>query len=219
LRDYRGATSTHDSATMATTHTITHSEILQMAEAVSQEKGLDKAVIFSAIEAALATATRRRHEEDIDARVSIDQDSGEYDSFRVWHVIADDEEVEFPDHQIPLTEAQKKHPDIEVGATIEAPLANVEFGRIAAQAAKQVILQKVREAVREQTAERYKDKRGVLLSGTVKRLDRGNAVIDLGDSEALLPRGRHDSAARACAPATASARCCWTSTPRRAARN
>jgi len=173
---------------MATTHTITHSEILQMADAVSQEKDLDKAVIFSAIEAALATATRRRHPDDIDARVSIDQDTGEYDSFRVWEVIADDDELEFPDRQIALSDAQKEHPDIEVGGAIEKPLENVEFGRIAAQAAKQVIFQKVREAVREQTAERYKDKRGVLISGTVKRLDRGNAIIDLGDSEALLPK-------------------------------
>jgi len=173
---------------MATTHTITHSEILQMAEAVSQEKDLDQAVIFSAIEAALATATRRRHGDVIDARVSIDQGSGEYDSFRVWEVIADDDEMEFPERQITLTEARKKHPDIEVGGTVEAPLPNVEFGRIAAQAAKQVIFQRVREAVREQTAERYKDKRGVLVSGSVKRLDRGNAIIDLGDSEALLPR-------------------------------
>ncbi|MDD9821538.1 MAG: transcription termination factor NusA [Gammaproteobacteria bacterium] len=173
---------------MATTHTITHSEILQMADAVSQEKGLDKDVIFSAIEAALATATRKRHDDDIDARVSIHQDSGEYDSFRVWEVVEDDDEFEFPDRQIKLSDARKQQPDIEVGGFVEEPMDNVEFGRIAAQAAKQVIMQKVREAVREQTAERYKDQRGVLISGTVKRLDRGNAIIDLGDSEALLPK-------------------------------
>ena len=173
---------------MATTHTITHSEILQMADAVSQEKGLDKDVIFSAIEAALATATRKRHDDDIDARVSIHQDSGEYDSFRVWEVVEDDDEFEFPDRQIKLSDARKRQPDIEVGGFVEEPMDNVEFGRIAAQAAKQVIMQKVREAVREQTAERYKDQRGVLISGTVKRLDRGNAIIDLGDSEALLPK-------------------------------
>jgi len=167
---------------------ITHSEILQMAEAVSQEKGLDKEVIFSAIEAALATATRKRHDGDIDARVSIHQNTGEYDSFQVWEVVADDDELEFPDRQKTISEARKKNPDIEVGGSVEEPMANVEFGRIAAQAAKQVIMQKVREAVREQTAERYKDKRGVLISGTVKRLERGHAIIDLGDSEAILPK-------------------------------
>jgi len=166
---------------------ITHNEILQMAEAVSQEKGLGKEVIFSAIEAALATATRKRHDDDIDARVSIHRNTGEYDSFRVWEVVADGE-VEFADRQIAVSDAQKSHPGIEVGGSVEQPMANVEFGRIAAQAAKQVIMQKVREAVREQTAERYKDKRGVLISGTVKRLERGHAIIDLGDSEAILPK-------------------------------
>ena len=168
--------------------TISNNEILQMAEVVSREKDLDKEIIFSAIEAALATATRKWHHDEIDARVSIYRDTGDYDSFRVWNVLPDDEEVEFPDHQIALADAQKTHPDIKVGETIEQPMEKVEFGRIAAQAAKQVIMQKVREAEREQTASRYRDKFGVLLSGTVKRVERGNAIIDLGDSEAFLPR-------------------------------
>ncbi len=167
---------------------ITNNEILLMAEVVSREKDLDKEIIFNAIEAALATAARKWHDGDIDARVSIHRDSGDYDSFRVWEVVADDDEMEFPDQQIALSEALKTHPHIEVGGTIEAPMDKVEFGRIAAQAAKQVIMQKVREAVRLQTAERYQDKFGVLISGTVKRLERGNAIIDLGDTEAILPK-------------------------------
>ena len=168
--------------------TITNNEILLMAEVVSREKDLEREIIFNAIEAALATATRKWHSGDIDARVSIYRDSGDYDSFRVWEVLPDDEEVEFPDRQIALAEALQTHPDIEAGGTVETPMDKVEFGRIAAQAAKQVIMQKVREAVREQTAERYQDKFGVLISGTVKRLERGNAIIDLGDSEAILPK-------------------------------
>ena len=168
--------------------TITNNEILLMAEVVSREKDLEREIIFNAIEAALATATRKWHSGDIDARVSIYRDTGDYDSFRVWEVLPDDEEVEFPDRQIALAEALQTHPDIEVGGTVETPMDKVEFGRIAAQAAKQVIMQKVREAVREQTAERYQDKFGVLISGTVKRLERGNAIIDLGDSEAILPK-------------------------------
>ena len=168
--------------------TITNNEILLMAEVVSREKDLEREIIFNAIEAALATATRKWHSGDIDARVSIYRDTGDYDSFRVWEVLPDDEEVEFPDRQIALAEALQTHPDIEAGGTVETPMDKVEFGRIAAQAAKQVIMQKVREAVREQTAERYQDKFGVLISGTVKRLERGNAIIDLGDSEAILPK-------------------------------
>ena len=167
---------------------ITNNEILLMAEVVSREKDLEKEIIFNAIEAALATATRKWHSGDIDARVSIHRDTGDYDSFRVWEVIPDDEEVEFPDQQFLLSEAQKTHPGIESGDVIEEPMDKVEFGRIAAQAAKQVIMQKVREAVRSQTAERYQDKFGVLLSGTVKRMERGNAIIDLGDTESILPK-------------------------------
>ena len=168
--------------------TISNNEILLMAEVVSREKDLGKEIIFNAIEAALATATRKWHDGDIDARVNIHRDTGDYDSFRVWEVLPDDAEVEFPDHQILLAEALPNHPSIAAGEMIEQPMDKVEFGRIAAQAAKQVIMQKVREAVRQQTAERYQDKFGELLSGTVKRLERGNAIIDLGDSEAILPK-------------------------------
>ena len=156
-----------------------------MAEVVSREKDLDKEVIFKAIEAALATATRKWHPDDIDARVSIHRDTGDYDSYRVWEVVAD-EELEFPDRQIGLSEAKESDEEIEIDDIIEESMEKVEFGRIAAQAAKQVIMQKVREAERHQTAERYRDKLGMLVSGTVKRMDRGNVIVDLGDAEAVL---------------------------------
>ncbi|WP_423906298.1 transcription termination factor NusA [Candidatus Spongiihabitans sp.] len=165
---------------------ITSNDILLMAESVSQEKDLDKEIIFSAIEAALATATRKWHPGDIDARVSIHQDTGEYDSYRVWEVIADEAEVEFPDQQIPLSEARESDPELNVEDLIEEPIEKVEFGRISAQAAKQVMWQKLREAERNQIAKRYQDKFGMLVSGTVKRLDHGNVIVDLGDAEALL---------------------------------
>ncbi len=167
---------------------ITNNEILLMVEVVSREKDLEKDVIFSAIEAALATATKKWHPGDIDARVSIHTDTGDYDSYRVWEVIDDDAELESADRQIPLSEARENYPDLNVEDMIEEPMEKVEFGRIAAQAAKQVIMQKVREAERNQIAERYKDKFGTLISGTVKRMDHGNAIIDLGDAEASLPK-------------------------------
>ncbi len=167
---------------------ITNNEILLMAEVVSREKDLDKEIIFKAIEAALATATRKWYSGEIDARVSIHRDTGDYDTFRVWEVISDDEEVELPDAQIPLSEARESDDEVEVGDLIEEPMDKVEFGRIAAQAAKQVIMQKVREAERLQIAERYAERVGTLVSGTVKRMERGNAIIDLGDAEALLPK-------------------------------
>lgn len=167
---------------------ITNNEILLMAEVVSREKNLDKETIFRAIEAALATATRKWHTGEIDARVSIHRDTGDYDTFRVWEVVEDDSEISFPDAQIPLTEARESDDEVEVGDLIEEPMDKVEFGRIAAQAAKQVIMQKVREAERQQIATRYADRVGALVSGTVKRMERGNAIIDLGDAEAMLSK-------------------------------
>ena len=165
---------------------MTNNDILLMADVVCREKSLDKEIIFEAIEAALATATRKRHEQDIEARVSIHRDTGDYDTFRQWEVIDDDEEIEFPAHQVPLSEARKEHVDIEVGDVIEEPLEPVEFGRIAAQAAKQVIMQKVREAEREQIVKEYLPRKGEMVTGVVKRVERGDAIIDLGGAEALL---------------------------------
>src|SRR5690606_16814301 len=131
-------------------------EILLVVEAMSNEKGVDKGVIFEAIESALASATKKRYvDEEIDARVTIDRRTGEYSTYRVWHVIADDAELELPGQQIRLSEARKKRADVDVGDTIEELMESVEFGRIAAQTAKQVILQKVREAERGKIVEAY----------------------------------------------------------------
>src|SRR3990172_6954413 len=164
-------------------------EVLIIVDAVSREKGVDKEIIFQALEAALATATRKRHKGDIDARVAIHRDVGTYDTFRRWEIIPDETEVvEFPDRQIKLSEERLQKPDIQTGEFIEVPLEPVEFGRIAAQAAKQVIMQKVREAEREQIVNLYKDRKGEMVTGVVKRLERGEAVVDLGNAEALLSK-------------------------------
>ena len=165
-------------------------EILLMADVLSSEKGVDKQVIFEAIEAALATATRKRHREDIEVRVSIFQATGEYESFRRWEVIAEDQEIEFPTKQITYAAAQVIDPEIQVGEYIEEELEPIEFGRIAAQAAKQVILQKVREAERNRIAAEFEPKLNELISGVVKRLERGDVIIDIGGIEALLPRSK-----------------------------
>lgn len=159
-----------------------------MVEVVSREKDLEKGIIFNAIETALVTATKKWHPGEIDARVSIHRETGDYDTYRVWEIIDDDTDLEFPDRQIPLSEARESDAELNVGDLIEESMEKVEFGRIAAQAAKQVIMQKVREAERNQIAERYQDKFGTLISGTVKRLDHGNAMVDLGDAEAILPK-------------------------------
>ncbi len=164
-------------------------EVLMVVDAVSREKGVEKETIFQAIEAALATATRKRYTQDIDARVQIDRHTGAYHTFRRWEVVPDEiEQLEFPDHQIRLSEARKRSPDIEIGGHIEEPLEAVEFGRIAAQAAKQVIMQKVREAEREQIVQQYLPRKGEMVTGVVKRLERGDAIVDLGNAEALLSK-------------------------------
>ncbi|MEJ2552835.1 MAG: transcription termination/antitermination protein NusA, partial [Gammaproteobacteria bacterium] len=164
-------------------------EILLVVEAVSNEKGVDKDIIFEALEAALATATKKRYESDIEARVSINRDNGDYATFRRWQVVADEEPLEFPDHQIYYSEAVKKIPQIEIGGYIEEPLESVAFGRIAAQTAKQVIVQKVREAERAQVVEAYQHRVGELVTGVVKRVERGNVILELGsNAEALVSR-------------------------------
>ncbi len=163
-------------------------EILLMADVLSREKGVEKDVIFQAIEAALATATRKRHREDIDARVDIHRDTGDYDTYRRWEVIPDEDELEFPDRQIRLTQARLEHPELEIGEFVEQPLEPVDFGRIAAQAAKQVIMQKVREAERERIVSEYEPRTNEMVSGVVKRLERGDAIVDLGGAESVLSK-------------------------------
>ena len=165
--------------------------ILMMVDAVSNEKGVEKEIIFQALEAALASATKKRYGNDeMDVRVSIDRASGDYESFRRWKVMDDeDENFESPERHILFTPSQDRQPGVAIGDYIEERLENVEFGRISAQTAKQVIVQKVREAERAQVVEAYKNRVGELLTGLVKRLERGAIVVDLGGSaEALVPR-------------------------------
>ncbi|HEY5566240.1 MAG TPA: transcription termination factor NusA [Gammaproteobacteria bacterium] len=165
-------------------------EILLVVDAVSNEKGVEKSVIFEAIEAALASATRKRHGEDIDVRITIDRESGEYVTFRRWKVFADDStELEEPARELRFEDALDVDPNAKVGEYVEQPMESVDFGRIAAQTAKQVIVQKVREAEREQVVEEYQTRVGELLSGIVKRVDRNGAFIDLGgNAEGFIPR-------------------------------
>ena len=163
-------------------------EILMVAEAVSNEKGVDRGVIFEAIEQALAMATKKRYEEGANIRVEIDRESGDYSSFRFWDVVADDEMAELGT-QFTTEEALEKDPTLKVGDVFEEPVDNIAFGRIAAQTAKQVIVQRVKDAERNIIIERFKDREGELLNGTVKKVTRDHIVVDFGDNaEGLLPR-------------------------------
>jgi len=152
-------------------------------DAVSNEKGVDKEVIFEALEAALAAAARKKHGEEWDVRVAIDRKSGDYDTFRRWKVFADDStELETPERELRMDDARDMNPNIEPGGYVEEPMESVAFGRIAAQQAKQVIVQKVREAERAQVVDAYKDRVNTLVSGVVKRVDRNGIFVDLGNN-------------------------------------
>jgi N utilization substance protein A len=170
---------------------MNNKEILLVVDAVSNEKGVSKEVIFGAIEAALAIATCKRYSMALDSQVVIDRQTGEYETFRQWLIVEDseDEPLESTDTQIGLADALKQQKDAELGGYVREPMESVEFGRIAAQTAKQVIVQKVREAERAQVVEQYQDKLGQLINGTVKRVERGNVTLDLGGiAEAFIPR-------------------------------
>ena len=179
-------------------------EILMVVDAVSNEKGIDKEVIFEAIEIALATATRKNASGDIDARVAIDRKSGEYQTFRRWQVIdealaetageadkADADVLIFdaPERQFTLAAALEMDPELRHGDYIEEPMDSVDFGRIGAQTAKQVIVQKVRDAERAMVVQAYEGRVGELVTGIVKRVERGNVYLDLGgNAEAIILR-------------------------------
>ncbi|MCP3869946.1 MAG: transcription termination/antitermination protein NusA [Gammaproteobacteria bacterium] len=166
-------------------------EILLVVDVVSNEKDVEKEVIFEAIEAALASATRKKHGGEIDVRVEIDRETGAYVSFRRWEVIEEpEEEIGFqPDRQIMLEEARKQAATHQSGDFIEEPMDSIAFGRIAAQTAKQVIVQKVRQAERAKVVEAYLERKGELLTGVVKRVERGNVILDLGgNAEAIILR-------------------------------
>jgi len=164
-------------------------EILLVVDSVSNEKGVPKEVIIDALELALATATKKRYSEDVDLRVVIDTATGEYETFRRWQVIGDNDQPEFPAAQYHITDAEEINPALQIGDYHEEQVESVEFGRIAAQTAKQVIVQKVREAERAQVVEAYRSRVGELVNGQVKKVTRDAVIVDLGNNaEAILLR-------------------------------
>lgn len=164
-------------------------EILMVAEAVSNEKGVSEDIIFEAIELALATATKKRYDEEADIQVTIDRESGDYETVRRWLVVPDDE-MALLGTQFTTEEAVEKDPSLKPGDVHEETVENVGFGRIAAQTAKQVIVQRVRDAERAQVVEEYDSHIGELVAGSVKKVTRDNVIVDLGsNAEGLLPRG------------------------------
>ncbi len=162
-------------------------EMLMLVDALAREKNVAPEVVFGALEMALASATKKRVKGDADVRVEIDHETGDYKAFRRWLVVTE-QELESEDNQILLVDAQYDHPDIQVGDYVEEPMEAVEFGRIGAQAAKQVILQKIRDAEREQILNDFLERKEHLVTGVVKRMDRGNAIIESGRIEGFLHR-------------------------------
>jgi len=167
-------------------------ELLMLVDAISREKSVERDVVFGAVEAALASATKKLHGSDtggeVDIRVSIDRDSGEYETFRRWHVVPNEAGLQNPEAEILLFEAQEQIPDIEVDDHIEEPIESVPIGRIGAQAAKQVILQKIRDAEREQLLNDFMSRGEKIFVGTVKRLDKGDLICESGRVEGRLRR-------------------------------
>jgi N utilization substance protein A len=163
-------------------------EILLLVDALASEKNVSKDVVFSALEMALASATKKKFTDDeMDVRVEIDRHTGQYQTFRRWTVVQN-ELIENESRELTITDARDDDPRIEVGAVIEQPMEAVEFGRIGAQTAKQVILQRIRDAEREQLLNEFLQRREHLITGTIKRIERGNAIIECGKLEAVLPR-------------------------------
>ncbi|MDD2884972.1 MAG: transcription termination factor NusA [Dechloromonas sp.] len=162
-------------------------EMLLLVDALAREKNVSKEIVFGALELALASATKKRINDEAEVRVSIDRQTGHFESFRRWHVVADDAYVnEFL--EIPLSEARKDDSEVELDEYLEETLEPIDFGRIGAQAAKQVILQKIRDAEREQILNDFLDRKEHVISGAIKRMERGNAIIEAGKMEAVLPR-------------------------------
>jgi transcription termination/antitermination protein NusA len=171
-------------------------EILLVAEAVSNEKGVPKEKIFEALEAALAIATKKKYEGDVDIRIDINRKTGQFDTFRRWAVVEDTSEgLDNPFREIGIEAAQFDNQDAELGSFVEEQIESIAFDRITTQMAKQVIIQKVREAERLQVVEQFKEQEGEIVIGTVKKVNRENIVIDLGNNadavlyrEEMLPR-------------------------------
>jgi len=162
-------------------------EILLLVDALAREKNVSKDIVFASLESALASATKKRIHDDADVRVSIDRETGDYESYRRWKVLPD-EEVTNDEAEIGLIDAREEAGEIEVGDFVEEPLEPIDFGRIGAQAAKQVILQRIRDAEREQVLNDFLERKEHLVSGSIKRMERGNAIIEVGRLEAVIPR-------------------------------
>ena len=163
-------------------------ELLMLVDAISREKSVDRDVVFGAVEAALAQATKKLDGGEVDIRVSIDRETGDYETFRRWHVVPNESGLQLPDSEILLFEAQEQIEDIEVDDYIEEPIESVPIGRIGAQAAKQVILQKIRDAEREQLLNDFLSRGDRIFVGTVKRLDTGDLIVESGRVEGRLRR-------------------------------
>ncbi|MFG6413844.1 transcription termination factor NusA [Roseateles sp. DC23W] len=163
-------------------------EMLMLVDAISREKSVERDVVFGAVEAALASATKKFYGAEADIRVSVDRDSGEYETFRRWHVVPNEAGLQNADAEILLFEAQDQIADIEVDDHIEEPVESVPIGRIGAQAAKQVILQKIRDAEREQLLNDFMSRGEKIFVGTVKRLDKGDIIVESGRVEGRLKR-------------------------------
>ena len=163
-------------------------ELLMLVEAISREKNVERDVVFGAVESALAQATKKLHEGDVDIRVSIDRDSGVYETFRRWHVVPDEAGLQLPDQEILLFEAREEMPDIEVDEYIEEAVESLPIGRIGAMAAKQVILQKIRDAEREMLLNDFMSRGEKIFTGTVKRMDKGDIIVESGRVEGRLRR-------------------------------
>ena len=163
-------------------------EILQLVDALAREKSVDKEVVLGALEHALALATKKRYPGDADIRVAIDRQTGEVETFRRWHVVPDEAGLQQPDQEMLYFEAREQFPDIEVGDYIEDPIESVDLGRRFAQDTKQIVLQRIRDAEREQILQDFLDRGDALVTGTVKRMERGDAIVESGKVEARLPR-------------------------------
>ena len=163
-------------------------EILLLVDALAREKNVTRDVVFGALESALASAMKKRFKDDAEIRVSIDRETGSHEGFRRWLVVPDEAGLQEPDKQEMLSDAQEMVPGIQAGESIEEALEPVEFGRIGAQAAKQAILQKIRDAEREQVLNDFLDRGETIVSGTIKRMDKGDVIVETGKIEARLPR-------------------------------
>ena len=162
-------------------------EILLLVDVLAREKNVSKDIVFGALELALASATKKRLDDEADVRVVVDRETGDFETFRRWEIVADADFINEVQH-IPLSEAQKQDPEVEIGDYLEEALEPIDFGRIGAQAAKQVILQKIRDAERDQILNDFLERKEHLVTGTIKRMERGNAIIEAGKIEAVLPR-------------------------------